>query len=84
MVIGRLDATVAGRPIRIEGDGRRIVVHVASYRDAWFLRRKVAILVSPSLATVSRIGLYVDVSVSGRRLIALAPNPGWIIRLLYS
>ena len=82
MMIGRLNASVAGRPIIIEGVGGRIVVHVKSYRDAWFLRRSVSTLVVPSLATATRVGLGVEVSVSGQKSISLAPNPGWIIRFL--
>ena len=71
------------RPVELLGEGREIVLCVASLRSAWSLRRSLSVTTVPLWQAVEKSGCRLVLRIGARCELELLPEPSFFLRMLY-
>lgn len=82
-LVGRLDATLAGRPLTLEGDDRNLIVDVAHIRPWLKLRRAWTPLSNHFRRWLDCFGIRLLVRFRWFGSVELLPNPPYWIGLVF-
>lgn len=81
-IVGRLDTTIDGRRLRIDGSEQAVRLTFDSLRDGWRIAQAFRLVSAAAVETAGDYNLRVEVALGRLLVLPLSPTPHWALRAL--